>query len=105
MISSLCLSMIFSENRFPLFPDHAVDAGIDLHSGVLGNSEVAVLLCNAAEPVSASFPRDGNHIFAATTTRPGTGVLSSLRADSTSSCDNLRPAASIEARTQGVPSA
>jgi hypothetical protein len=28
MISSLYLSMISSENRFPLFPDHAPDLGV-----------------------------------------------------------------------------
>jgi hypothetical protein len=34
----------------------------------------------------------------ATTTRPGTGVLSSLRADNSPSRDSARPAASIDAR-------
>src|SRR5438552_17273757 len=38
-------------------------------------------------------------LLVATTTRPGTGTLSSLRADKSSSSDNLRPADATDART------
>src|SRR5258708_32730463 len=71
----------------------------------------------------AAFPRDGNRsvqthspsplggegknpqVLIATTTRPGAGTLSSLRADKSSSSDNLRPAAATCARPWRTPGA
>ena len=75
-------------------------AHIDLYSRWLGNTEIAASGCNA-DPLFRHAWADETMFqgLTATTTSPGTGALSSLRADKSSSSDSLRPATSIERRT------
>src|SRR5439155_26723589 len=64
------------------------------HSGATGNSRHVAR--NAAIRRARSVQ---TQVFAATATRPGTGALSSLRAERPSSRGNLRPADPTASRT------
>src|ERR1700738_3659756 len=67
-----------------------------------GNRGVWTQVLAAVLPFSPCGRSKSAQVLVATTTRPGAGTLSSLRAERSSRCDNVRPAASTDARTQSA---